>query len=329
MRLRSWIKLYLLFIVAHWPVVGKIDRMSIVTPDTPCAVLSWQQQTPVYGTATVAKTWFLLEYPGPWTAKAPDGNQLPAEVNAWLQNLTAQIPQSRLQFIKRPTASAVGGLVFYTATAGHLYRYQLSHYADLLSLDWATLTHPAQQSQEQLLLVCTNGKRDRCCGQFGAAAFRLLATYLQEHPAASPESVWMTTHLGGHRFAATLVFLPAGLSYGLVQPEEIKVLVQTHRRGELMLARYRGRNGYAKPIQAAEFFLYQATGATRQDVFTWVDAAATGPDTWQIQFHQPDNHTRHTVNVTVHTSATPVLVSCSPAKWEVDELYWGKVSSEQ
>ena len=50
-----------------------------------------------------------------------------------------------------------------------------------------------------LVLVCTHGSRDRCCGTLGGAI------YAKAHKQA-PEKVWQASHLGGHRFAPRCLF---------------------------------------------------------------------------------------------------------------------------
>lgn len=296
--------------------------MRIVTPDTQCAPLALAQNSPLYGTATEVQTWFLLEYNGPWTAKATSDNQLPEVMQAWLNALEQQVPQSRVQFIKHPTLPTQGGFAFYTATAGQLFRVQVADYSELVGLDWDALTQATMRVDEVLYLVCTNAKRDWCCGRFGAAAFRALAPFIQQNLAPThPEKVWMTTHLGGHRFAATLVVLPAGIAYGLVQPEEIPALVQAQRQGELMLNRYRGRNAYPRPVQAAEYFLYENTNTSQQDAFTLVQAQPISENGWQVVFQERTTNTIYTVQVEIQSSPDKVLVSCTPPKLEAELLF--------
>lgn len=296
--------------------------MSTIVPDAHCAPLALTQNSPIYGTATEVHTWFLLEYNGPWTAKATSDNQLPEAVQGWLKALAKQIPQSRVQFIKHPTLPTPGGFMFYTATAGQLFRVQVADYLELVGLEWDALMQPARRVDERLYLVCTNAKRDWCCGRYGAAAFRALDPFIRQNPApAQSEKVWMTTHLGGHRFAATLVVLPAGLSYGLVQPEEIPALVQVQRQGTLMLNRYRGRNTYPKPIQAAEYFLYEAVNTHQQDAFTFLDSQTTGENQWQVRFQERSSDVVYMVQVSSHSSPDRVLVSCTPSKWEAEVVF--------
>lgn len=296
--------------------------MSTITPDAHCVPLALAQSSPVYGTATEVQIWFLLEYNGPWTAKATSDNQLPEAVQGWLNMLEKQIPQSRVQFIKHPTLPTPGGVTFYTAMAGQLFKAQVADYSELVHLDWDALTQPAFQTDEMLYLVCTNARRDWCCGRYGAAAFRTLDPFIRQNPApAQPEKVWMTTHLGGHRFAATLIVLPAGVSYGLVQPEEIPALVQAQRQGELMLERYRGRNAYPKPVQAAEYFLYEAVHTLQQAAFTLLEAQPLSENQWQVRFQERFSDVVYTVQVSSHFSPDKVLVSCTPPKLEAEVIF--------
>ena len=58
-----------------------------------------------------------------------------------------------------------------------------------------------------LWLVCTNGRRDRCCAEIGRPITAALAERW-------PEATWETTHLGGHRFSGTLLALPSGHTLG-------------------------------------------------------------------------------------------------------------------
>lgn len=297
--------------------MGNILGMN--APPSHCAPLSLLHDAPLYGTATAAATWFLLEYNAPWTAKATDDNQLPLSVNHWLQSLVAQNSHSRVQFIRQPISPTPGQITFYAATAGHLYRHQVTDYADLLQMDLAALCDLACRVDEQVYLVCTNGKRDYCCGKWGAAAYRLLDSYLKQEPHSTLcEQVWMSTHLGGHRFAPTLLVLPVGMMYGLVQPNEIPAWLQAQRGQELYLSRYRGRSQYPPTVQAAEYFLYQAAKETHWQAFHYRESdAAAGSH----QFYHSATGTFYTVNVAEHPPPQSTLVSCSPPKWANEPVY--------
>jgi hypothetical protein len=73
--------------------------------------------------------------------------------------------------------------------------------------------YEAHRSDEQLALVCTNGRRDLCCARFGTPVYNYLKN---EEPGFPGLRAWQSTHMGGHRFAANLLWLPQGVLYGRV-----------------------------------------------------------------------------------------------------------------
>ena len=128
---------------------------------------------------------------------------------------------------------------------------------DLLTLDLATL--PAYDGP--LWLVCTNGKRDRCCAELGRPIAGLLT---QEWP----EGTWETTHLGGHRFSGTLLALPSGLTLGRLDTSTALAACEAVDRGEVPLDVVRGRAGRAPVEQVRE--LHVLGGGDPSDVVTAV-----------------------------------------------------------
>lgn len=101
------------------------------------------------------------------------------------------------------------------------------------------------------VLVCTHGRRDRCCGSLGTDLARQL---LADPDRLGPRTrVWRTSHTGGHRFAPTAVVLSEGTAWAFA---DIEALAQvTSRRGPLegLLPRYRGCAGLrSRAVQALE-----------------------------------------------------------------------------
>src|SRR5690606_10098426 len=104
-------------------------------------------------------------------------------------------------------------------------------------------------------LVCTHGRRDRCCALRGVAFFKSLSDL------GPRGELWQTSHLGGHRFAATMVHLPRGVCYGRLVPEDAEAMTSAHTAGRLYdLRRYRGQTRYPTPVQAAESWLREQEG---------------------------------------------------------------------
>ncbi|HEY0494851.1 MAG TPA: sucrase ferredoxin, partial [Kutzneria sp.] len=97
-------------------------------------------------------------------------------------------------------------------------------------------------SDEAVLLVCTNGRRDVCCAVEGRPLAGALA-------AVNPGRVWETTHTGGHRFSPTAVLLPTGYLYGRVSPADGQRLLDSDG---IELTGNRGRSCWSRPGQVAE-----------------------------------------------------------------------------
>ena len=75
----------------------------------------------------------------------------------------------------------------------------------------------------RVLLVCTHS-HDACCGKFGYPVYETLR---HGYAGASEKQlrVWRTSHIGGHRFAPTLIDFPEGRYWGHLEPDALEKLV--------------------------------------------------------------------------------------------------------
>jgi hypothetical protein len=98
------------------------------------------------------------------------------------------------------------------------------------------------------VLVCTHGRRDRCCGSAGTSLWGQLRGSGLE---GAGVRLARTSHTGGHRFAPTCVVLPAGTAWGFLDPDALGRIVR--RAGPLddLLPRYRGCSGLDSPAAQA------------------------------------------------------------------------------
>ena len=103
---------------------------------------------------------------------------------------------------------------------------------------------------EPLYLVCAHSKHDTCCALRG----RPVAAALHE---LRPGRVFETSHVGGDRFAANVLVLPAGLLYGRVLPFAAEEFVAAAEANEVIGALLRGRVGLPSAAQAALAFGYE------------------------------------------------------------------------
>lgn len=105
------------------------------------------------------------------------------------------------------------------------------------------------QSDDRItVLCCTDGKQDPCCARYGNATWKALRA------AADPSvfRILQSTHIGGCRFAASLLVLPDRARYGRLSPDQVEPFLQAIRNGEIYVPCYRG-NPMLDPIaQVAE-----------------------------------------------------------------------------
>lgn len=209
-------------------------------PDFRCSFASVEDAEPIVGTAPTDTEILLVECPGPWGREAVTDNRLPDAVRDHLGGLDLKV-----YLLRRYDGSAGPGTRVFLASAteeGYAVRGTvLDRPEDLLELDLARL--PAYEGP--LWLVCTNGKRDRCCAELGRPIAGLLS---QEWP----EGTWETTHLGGHRFSGTLLALPSGLTLGRLDTATALAACEAVDRGEVPLEFVRGRAGRSPVDQARE-----------------------------------------------------------------------------
>ncbi|MCA9968669.1 MAG: hypothetical protein KC425_00565 [Anaerolineales bacterium] len=240
-----------------------------------CAAVSAAAGEPLAGQALTARVWFLLEVERPWSAKATTDNDLPRPVQDWLAGLTAGVPDSRLQFIRQLPGNKVTLFIgVVDETAPRLYRFEAERYADLFALDVPAVLAGAAAFEryrwhEPLYLVCTNGRRDRCCARFGAATYRALQ-------ARVGRAAWQTTHVGGHRFAPNVVTFPEGIFYSRVDEADVPEFVAAVARREVALRFYRGRACFGEAAQAAEYFVRRDGGILAVDALRHLQTTAEG-----------------------------------------------------
>lgn len=262
-----------------------------------CSDLSRATGESLTATATTAEHWLLVEVRGGWSRDVGRSEALPEPareaVSAWLERR----PGSRLLFVRRPSRTSGSSLAFVVhapESGGSVRRLELDTLDDLESVDLALDGDP---SDAQLVLVCGHGSRDACCARRGAAVFGALAAALGE------EELWISSHQGGHRFAANVLVLPAAVQLGRVDPEEAPQVVAHAVEGTVALDRYRGRTCHSPLVQAAEHAVRASTGLARSGDLRLVDVSGA-----TVRFRGADGM-EHVAEVT-EAPGPSVPVSC-------------------
>jgi hypothetical protein len=296
-----------------------------------CTTASRHLDEPLAGTAATARTWLLIEQPGPWGAKALTSSHLDPALGRALE-AAAEGTGVRIALIRRPGRHADFG----TPTERHVYAAHTTpgnvwlHSAttcdpeQVLDLDFAALgmgdpdTFDAAlggraHAGDPLALVCTNGKRDRCCALLGRPLAAELAV-------SGMKGVWEVTHLGGHRFSPTVLVLPYGYAYGRVEAHAVREILHGVREGRVVIEGCRGSSAWERPGQAAELAVRRVAGEHAADALTVVRTEGTAPR-WEITVAHTDGRLWRVV-VARGASLPPRQESCgsalgSPARMDV------------
>ncbi len=247
-----------------------------LTPEA-CSSIATRLDEPLVGTAVHTVAWLLVEVDAGWGPKGLPDAPIPSEVRDALVERTDALGV-RVQLVRRPGRDSSPDAPFvalaHSSPSGTWIRaYDVASHDDLGTVDvaLATVPTPPETGREipPVILVCSHGRRDRCCASLGRPVAAVLA-------ARWPEAVWETTHTGGHRFAPTAVVLPVGVNYGRLDLGTVIDRIEELLEGDLALAHLRGRNGLTRSAQAAEIFARRALDLNRIDALTFVDGAPDG-----------------------------------------------------
>ncbi len=273
-----------------------------------CAATSEGNREPVLGTASPTRGYLLVEEPGAWGSEAVPSSRLGPATTAALA-ATARASGSKLLLVRRPVRRGAdsGRRRLFRATCRRGAEQLLTKECaapDVASAaaddeGWETAGGP-------LLLVCTHGRKDWCCALRGRPLAAALA-------ALEPAGTWECSHLGGCRFAANLLVLPSGLTYGQVDAGDADEVVAAVRDGRVLTRSLRGRTSDAMVVQAADAHARATLG--RHDADDLVPSRAErfdeAGDAWDITLDGASGRSSVVVGLEQRHVAAPQRLTCS------------------
>jgi hypothetical protein len=298
-----------------------------------CADAAEARGEPIAASAARYRRYLLLEVPGPWGHSALDERHLTAPVARSLARAAADANANVLLIRRpgrqRPAAAGPGRARAWVMadTAPEAERVLWGSWDtpdDLLRLDLAAALPDtaAASGPQRVALICTNGKRDRCCAIRGRPVAEAIA-------AVPGWDSWESTHLGGHRFAATTMLLPTGDMFGWLDPPTAVAAVERFDAGQLLLSHYRGRSGQPVPVQAALHAAAERLGDCRRHAFQLAgvrqvpSAKPDDAELWEVLLsHLAERGTEMTYLVTVaRGTPSPALLSCRDESPKAEARY--------
>lgn len=167
-----------------------------------------------------------------------------------------------------------------------------------------------------ILLCCTDSRRDACCARYGFAAYKALVA------AADPAQIQIlqATHVGGCRFAASLVLLPIMRRYARLTPDQVPEFLDTILRGDIYLPAYRGQAGLPEAAQVAQHaaMVWAASNAAAAPI--QMEAVEWPEPTDGLDFFAPLRIGGERYDVHLRTEIIPVTGRCDALAGEEPEL---------
>lgn len=250
----------------------------------PCSDRSLERGDPLSGTAGFGTRWFLVEIDGAWGTHAILQSALdPAVARALVTRVEAAgmrplaIRRTGRRADERRGQSTWRWAVVDARAGSESVVWGAVHdAAELLEvpLDGST----GISSDEPVICVCTHARHDQCCAVKGRPVVAALARAL-------PRNTWECSHLGGDRFAATMIVFPHGLHFGRMPAAAAVGIVQAYVAGAIDPRYFRGRSSVPNLVQAAEAFARATTGDDRVGSFPHGTVRA-GDETgrWSVAF---------------------------------------------
>jgi hypothetical protein len=277
-----------------------------------CAEVSRASDEPLGATASRVEHWILVEHAGFWPHEPLDASIFAGALRDHLAAQLARLPNSRLLLVRSPVRARPHRLrLFYGLTPERGRRFwtlRLERPDDLLALELAAAlrgegVHPGEPLEHPLLLVCTHGKRDRCCARYGRALCEAM------HRRAPAGWVWQSSHVGGDRFAGNLVCLPEGLYFGRVGRSQVQGLLTAYLEGRIDLDHYRGRSCYPFAVQAAELEVRRRMGLVGFSDLRVGRRKRIGDGRWRVELLAEVDGDRYQVEVAVE-EGKPEYLTC-------------------
>ena len=275
-----------------------------------CADSSRASGEPLAGTGSPYRAFMLLEYRPNWHPKTTKIGNSSVDIGLQSYISTAMETAGDVQLLYIRQLNRRDGplrcfFAFPDAFAPRIYAIDLAQYTDILQYplaDWLGGDIPETHAHEEpIYAVCAHKERDRACGTYGWEVYSALRELVGGQ-------VWQSSHIGGHRYAGTLLAFPRGTYYGHLEGSDAAPLVEAEERDQLYLAKLRGRACYDNPAQAAEATLREKLDLLDYNALRLKSLSEVGAQQWQVAFAQRDG-TEYVLDVQRQQSEYTVVKS--------------------
>ena len=223
-----------------------------------CSLLTRQSGEPLAGTAPFAKHFVFITWPKKyWQYEALDSKGgFPEGLKEWMKAQSEITGKVSIRLVSHKELSNESVDIY-------IYPEKI-HYSNILpeEISGVLMSHflnecnsenTAKNIEKDHILVCTHGRHDKCCAKFGQELADNLRNHLKDRQ--DNIEVFDSSHLGGHRFAPTMIDFPSGRAYGQLTTEEIPDYFESRKQGMVYAQAYRGSVFLPELVQVAEAYV--------------------------------------------------------------------------
>jgi hypothetical protein len=276
-----------------------------------CALESVERSESILGTATEASCYLLVECDDVWPAEVGGillNAGLPEELGRALQAFVDWCPQTvHPLLVKQPGRS--GPRRIYVVRAD-LSKGKCLLFEDVQEDPLAALQDAYFRPEriDDIALVCTHGKRDKCCAKLGVPVYAELQQRL-----GGRFEVFQCSHVGGDRFAANVFWLPHGVCLGHVHTD-VAGTIGKLKEGLIPLPHLRGTASLPSAAQYLEGHWRKELNLERPGMFELQDFEERDLGERQVSaitLRIPSMQRAVQGFVSIHRSSSTVLASCN------------------
>lgn len=300
-----------------------------------CSVLSRTNNEDPIGSAAPHQRYLLIEVPMPWDYDVKNSTHFPVGLKEVLSRCAEQSGKFRfLAFCSDTLRSPDDHVrVFYFArpslpnNAFQKKEYmipveKLQMFIEALLMDSArleqfhTCLQPSAETRE--LFICTHGIHDFCCGKFGEPTYQQLD---EQYAEVGRIRAWRVSHLGGHRFAPTLIDFPEGRSWSHMTPDLLDPLIYRQGKFADLAGHYRGWSMWNRFEQVAERELFTRFGWEWIHFHKTAECELRDDDTAivKIDYVSPDQTLTGTFTAEVFVRGTVTTGGCGSKSSQVKQ----------
>lgn len=293
-----------------------------------CSLVSEANGEDPTGSATPFERCLMLEVKVPWERDVATSGLFPEGLREIIEDARARGLLDKFTAIMHdPEYSRAGHSRFlhFRRPPGPFARYEKDDFlvpdAELVPALEALLAGPDELAHFERyrqetwgvreIMVCTHGSRDACCGKFG---FPLYLTLRHRFAKPGTVRVWRSSHIGGHRFAPTLMDLPEGRYWGRLEPEALDELVLRRGPASDLAPFYRGWAGLGtkfEQVAEREILTREGWGWTEHPKTGRVLEERDGRVEVRIEYGDPDGSLLGAYEATVEPTGSVLTLESS------------------